>query len=214
MRAAVSRAIMALVVCSLGESRRLWSAAMEAEFDFAVKDGKPLAFASGCLVAAWRDMLSREEGRLTLTSYAVALGLIVPMAAIQIGCALFGFPYLYPGRDGLAAALLLGGEHLVLLRSLYQAAVPSLALLLILLGLGHLCIAWAMLDRDWTRVRRVATFTLAVATTLILFMFVLFLDSSQAMLQAAVLAIELAIVWLLARWHAHLPAAAVTEDPG
>ena len=187
---------------------------MEAEFEIAVTEGKPLTFAAGCLVAAWRDMLSHEEGRFTLTSHAVALGLMIPMATIQIGCALFGFPYLYPGEDGLAGALLIGSEHVGLVRKTYQAAVPSLGLLLISLGVGHLCIAWAMLDRDWDRVRRIGTFTLATATTLILFMVVLFLDSSRALLQAAVLTIELAIVWLVARWHARLPAGAVTERPG
>jgi hypothetical protein len=136
------------------------------------------------------------------------------MAAIQLGCALFGFPFLYPGTDGLAGALLLGGEHLDLVRDFYQAAVPPLGLLLIALGFGHLSIAWAMLDCNWTRVRRIGTLTLAVATTLILFMSALFLDSSRALLQAGVLTIELAIVWLLARWGARLSMAAVTEQPG
>jgi hypothetical protein len=206
--------MMTQAVRCLGESRREWSAAMEAEFAIAVIEGKPLTFAAGCLAAAWRDMLSREDGRFTLTSHAVALGLMVPMAAIQIGCALFGFPFLYPGTEGLAGALLLGGDHLDLVRDFYQAAVPPLGLLLIALGLGHLCIAWAMLDCDWARVRRIGTFTLAVATTLILFMSALFLDSSRALLQVGVLTIELAIVWLLARWSARLSEAVVTEHPG
>jgi hypothetical protein len=139
---------------------------------------------------------------------------MIPMAAIQIGCVLFGFPYLYPGRGGLPGALLEGAAHEALIRGLYQAAIPSLTLLLLLLGLGHLCIAWAMLERDWTRVTRIGTLMLAVATTLIIFMGVFFLNTSQALLQVAVLTIELATVWAVARWHAQLFPAAEREHAG
>lgn len=214
MRAAVSRAMMALAACCLGESRREWAAAMRAEFETALAEGKSLSFATGCLVAAWRGMPTREEGRFTLTSYALVLGLMIPMATVQIGSALFGFPYLYPGEDGLSGALLVGAEHEMVLRRVYQAAVPALALLLLLLGFGHLCIAWAILERDWARVTRLASLALATTTTLILFMMVLFLDSSRALLQAAVLAIELGTVLMVARWHAQLFPAALPEHPG
>lgn len=214
MMAAVSRAVMAVAVCCLDGSRREWSAAMRAEFETAAAEGKPLPFAIGCLAAACREMLTRREGRFTLTNYALALGLMIPMAALQIGCALLGFPYLYPGQAGLPGALLEGAAHEALIRGLYQAAIPSLTLLLLLLGLGHLRIAWAMLERDWTRVTRTGTLMLAAGTTLIIFMGVFFLDSSQALLQAAVLAIELATVWMVARWHAQLFREAVTEHPG
>ncbi len=102
----------------------------------------------------------------------------------------------------------------LLLRGVYQAAIPSLALLLLLLGLGHLRIAWAMLERDWAGVTRLAALTLAAAATLIIFMNVLFLNGTQALLQAAVLVIEVATVWRVARWHARLFPAAGTEHPG
>jgi hypothetical protein len=214
MKAAVSRAMMALAICCLGESRREWGTAMQREFETAATEGKPLRFALGCLAAAWREMVTREEGRFTLTNYTLALGLMIPMAALQIGCALFGLPYLYPGQGGLSGALLAGEAHEALVRSTYQAAVPSLALLLLVLGLGHLRIAWALLERDWTRVTRTGTLTLAAAVTLIIVLSVLFLDCSQALLQAAVLAIELAVVSVVARWHAQLFPAAATEHPG
>ena len=54
MTAAISRAVMALAICCLGESRREWGLAMQAEFDEALADGKPFAFAIGCLLAAFR----------------------------------------------------------------------------------------------------------------------------------------------------------------
>lgn len=211
MKTALARAVMALAAACLGESRRQWGLAMQAEFESAAADGKPLLFAIGCLAAAWRALLTREEGRFVLTNYALALGLMIPMAALQIGCAVFGLPYLYAGQDGLRGALLDGGAQEGLLRSVYQAAVPSLSLLLLLVGVGHLCIAWAMLERDWARVRRMGALTLAAAATLIIFMGALFLDSSQALLQAAILAIELATVCVVARWHAQLPPAAAEE---
>jgi hypothetical protein len=214
MKAIVSRLVMALAVCCLDESRREWSAAMQAEFETAAAEGKPLLFAAGCLMAAWRELLTREQGRFALTNYALVLGVMIPMAALQIGCALLGLPYLYPGQQGLSGALLEGGTHEVLLRGVYQAAIPSLALLQLLIGLGHLRIAWVMLNRDWTGVTRSGLRMLAAAATLVLFMGVLFLDSTQALLQGAVLAIELASVSVVARWHAQLFPAAMTEHPG
>jgi len=159
-------------------------------------------------------LLTREEGRFVLTSYALALALMLPMAALQIGCALLGLPYLYPDAHGLSGAMLEGGTHELLLRGVYQAAIPSLALLQLLIGLGHLRIAWLLLEGDWARVTRAATRTLAAAATLILFMTVLFLDGSQALLQGAVLALELATVCGVARWHAQLFPAAGAELPG
>lgn len=214
MNAPVSRAIMALATCCLDERRREWSAAMRAEFETALIDGKPLSFALGCLVAATREMPFREEGRFTLTNYALVLGVMMPMATLQIGCALLGFPYLYPGQTGLPGALLEGSTHEGLLRSVYQAAIPSLSLLLLMLGLGHLRLAWAMLERDWVRVRRWGALTLATAVTLILLMSVLFLNGAQALLQGGVLVIELATITLVARWHASLAILTVTEHPG
>jgi hypothetical protein len=214
MRVAVSRAIMALALCCLDESRREWSAAMSVEFEAALADGKPLPFAAGCLTAAWRELLTREKGRFFLTNYALVLGVMIPMAALQIGCALFGLPYLYPGQHGLSGALLEGSAHEALLRSVYQAAIPSITLLQLLIGLGHLRIAWVMLNRDWTGASRSGMRTLAAAATLILLMGVLFLDSTQALLQIAVLTIELATIAVVARWHAQLFPAAQMEHPG
>jgi hypothetical protein len=214
MKTLLPRAIMALAICCLDESRHEWSIAMQAEYEIAVGEGASLSFAVGCLVAAWREMLTRREGRFTLTSYGLALGLMIPMAAVQIGCAVLGLPYLYPGQEGLPGALLLGGAQEVAMRSVYQAAVPAVAFLLMLLGLGQLCIAWAMLERDWGRVTRIGMLTLAAAATLIIFMSALFLDCSQALLQSVVLLIELATIWMVARWHAQLFPAARAEHPG
>lgn len=214
MTAPLSRAIMALAVCLLPQGRREWSAAMQAEFEAAAADGRPLPFAIGCFAAACRETVTREEGRLALTSYTLALCLMIPMAALQIGSAVFGLPYLYPGQGGLAGAMLEGAEHERLIRGVYQAAVPTLALLLLLLGIGHLLIAWAMLERDWTRFRRMATLMLAAAVSLNIFMGVFFLDTTQALLQSAVLAIEMATVWMVMRWSAQIDPRPAGERAG
>lgn len=205
MTISLSRIIMTLATASMGESRREWAMAMEAEFAAAAADDAQFRFATGCLIAAWRDMLRVEEGRFMLTSYALALGLILPMAALQVGCALFGLPYLYPGGGGLAGALLEGRAHEHLLRSLYQSAILPMALLQLLIGFGHVRVAWGMLERDWAGVTRTGTAILAGAVTLILFMSIFFLDSRQALLLGSIVGVELAIIAILARWHARLP---------
>jgi len=86
MTAAVSRALMALAICCLGESRREWALAMRGEFEAAIEEREPLAFAAGCLIAAWREMPKHAEGRLVLANHALALGLLVPVAVFQFAC--------------------------------------------------------------------------------------------------------------------------------
>ncbi len=214
MSRTLARTMMALAACFLGQSRAEWAAAMRAEFETASAEGRPLAFAAGCLAAAGREILSREQGRFALTTYALALGLMIPMAALQIGCALLGLPYLYPGHHGLPGALLEGRAHEALLRGVYQAAIPSLALLQLLIALGQLRIAWLMLEGDWPGVVRSGARTFAAAATLLVFMGVLFLNGRQVLLQTAVLAIELLTVAAVARRHAQLFPPAATERPG
>ena len=214
MTATIARMLMVLAEHWLGERRREWAAAMRREFETAAGQGEGLSFAAGCLAAAGRDLLSREEGGLVAGSHGLALGVMLPMAALQIGCALFGLPYLYPGNEGLSGALLVGGAFEPLIRGTYQAAVPSLALLQLILGLAHVRIAWATLDRDWSRAARWGAFALAAGLTLIALMAVLFLDSSQAVLQTVVLVVELGTVGLAAHWHRQLALAPCLEHPG
>lgn len=211
MRRALARALMKLTEACLSPRDAEWAAAMRAEFAVAVHEGASLSFALGCLVASWRQMLRREEGWLLLARYGLVLALMLPMAALQVGCALFGLPYLYPGDSGVAGAMVVGSEHEVLIRATYQAAVVPLNLMLLLLGIGHLLIGWALLDGDWGRARGLGMAGLAVALTLILLMTVLFLDSRQALLQAAILAVELAGIGAAAWWHHRSPTSVVPD---
>ncbi|MEH3159671.1 MAG: hypothetical protein PGN08_12520 [Sphingomonas taxi] len=203
----LSRAIMTLAKACMGDDRRDWSLAMQAEYEVAAADGQALSFASGCLLAAWRQMLMSAQGRFTMTNYAIALGIMIPMAALQIGCAVFGLPYLYPGQHGLAGAMLVGGSHEALLRSIYLGAVPSLALIQMVTGIGHVRLAWLLVERDWPGALRSALWTLAGAMALVIVMGVLFLDSRQALMQGAVVGIELAILAVITGRHGEMRAA-------
>lgn len=214
MTAPFSRALMAIAAACMGESRRDWAAAMQAEFEAAAEDGAALPFAAGCLLTAARGMVTREEGHFILTNYALVLCLMIPMAAVQIGCALLGMPYLYPASGKLPVTLMSSAGYETLMHPVYLNGVPSFMLLMLVLGGGHLRLAWAMLDRDWSRVIRTAAAMFAASTTLVLVMSAFFLDSSRALLHGAVLAIELVTVAMIARWHAQLPAPPLMEQPG
>lgn len=106
MRLSVSRAIMALAMACMVDDRRDWAAAMTTEFEVAADDGRALSFAAGCLLVAGRELVVSAHGRFIMTSYAVALGIMLPVAALQIACAVFGLTYLYPGHHGLSGAMI------------------------------------------------------------------------------------------------------------
>ena len=175
---------------------------MQAEFEAAVDDGKPLVFAAGCLVAAWREMVNYGEGRLVFANYALVLGLLLPMAALQfqqvIGLSMF------PGGTPPHAMLVAGAGQNLYLVSAQNSAVPVLLMLWLLLGLAHLCLAWVLVDWDWARAVKFGALIGAIMITLFLFMGVLMLDMSPLIAQAAELGIELAAILATARWYGRL----------
>lgn len=198
---------MALATRCLGGSRDEWAQAMEAEFEAAIEHGKPLAFATGCLMVGWRQMPTEEEGRLVLTSYALAVCMLLPMAALQFGRAI-GLPYLLQGPGGLYGMLAASSAQNPYFATAYFSAGPTLVALWLVLGLSHLRIAWALLEHDWSGVVRDGALAVAASATLTIFSGVLFLDDAGVALQAAVLALELVATYSIARWHFRLfPAA-------
>ncbi|KQM57231.1 MULTISPECIES: hypothetical protein [unclassified Sphingomonas] len=213
MKPSLSRAIMVLATACMGEDRRDWAAAMTAEFDAAADDGRAMSFAAGCLLAAGRELLVSAHGRFLMTSYAVALGIMLPVAALQIACAVFGLTYLYPGHHGLSGALI-EGMSTVWMRGFYQSAGPMLALLQLAIGIAHLRGAWLLLERDWDAATRWSVRTLATSTTLILFMGALFIDVRQAAIMGVVVAVEFAILLTLSSRHADLAVPMTGELPG
>ena len=203
MTAVVSRAVMSLALRCMGGSRREWALAMRAEFDEAIADGKPLAFATGCLIAAWRQMPGDAEGRDVLANYALALGLLIPMAVLQFGLAL-GFSSVLVGGEASHGVLLPGVSQNPMLAWSQVSAAPSLLGLWFLLGLGHLRLAWVLVERDWVRVVKVGAFIGATLATLALVMGVLALDLTFVTLQAAAMAIEVRALVAAARRQARL----------
>jgi hypothetical protein len=203
MTAAVAHAVMVLATRSLGEGRREWGLAMQAEFEAALDDGKPLAFAAGCLVAAWREMPARAEGRFTLVSHALALGMLIPMAILQITAAA-GLPNLLQGPAGLYGMLAAPDAQNPFSVTAGLSAAPIVLMLWLLLGISQVGIAWALLERDWSHVLRIGALAAAASVTLAMFSGLLVLDGAGVALHGAALAIELAALYGCARWHARL----------
>lgn len=192
---------MVVAALCLGERRRDWALAMQGEFQSAIEDGHALRFATGCLIAAWRQMPAQEQGRFVIANYALALGMFVPMAVLQLEF-VAGLPFLSLGPSGLYAMLTPDSVQGPFLIHAYSSAIPVLVALWTLLGIGHLRLAWLLLERDWSRVARIGALTVAASATLVVFTVVLFLDDAGVHLQAALLAAELTAVYGLARWHA------------
>ena len=203
MTAHVSRAMMALAMGCLGESRREWALAMRVEFEAAAADGKGLAFASGCLVAAWREMPQQAEGRHVLATYALALGLLIPMAALQFALAL-GFSSVFLGGGWANGILLAGATPNPYFAWVQNSAAPCLLVLWLLLGIGHVRLAWVLVDRDWARAVKVGALIGATLATLFIIQGALFLDVTFVVMEAAAMALELAALVAVARRHARL----------
>jgi len=204
MMAALSKAIMSLTIACLGESRREWALAMQGEFEAAIEDGASFPFATGCLIAAWREMPKHPDGRFALASYVLALGVLVPMAALQFACAM-NFPSLFAGT-GMLGALDTGAARVPYLASAQISAVPVLLLLWLSLGLAHLRLAWLLVEQDWSRAFNVGALTAAATVTFFLFAETLRLNSAPLMLQAGTLGIELFALSAAARWHRRITA--------
>ena len=188
MTALVSRAMMALAMGCLGESRREWALAMRVEFEAAAADGKGLAFASGCLVAAWREMPQQAEGRHVLATYALALG----------------FSSVFLGGGWANGILLAGATPNPYFAWVQNSAAPCLLVLWLLLGIGHVRLAWVLVDRDWARAVKVGALIGATLATLFIIQGALFLDVTFVVMEAAAMALELAALVAVARRHARL----------
>jgi hypothetical protein len=201
MIALLSRAVLALAASVLGDRRREWALAMEAEFEAAREEGKPLGFALGCLAAACRELPAHDEGRFAIASHAVALLLIIPTAGLLLFSIVADFPFSYLGPAAVPSSADAIGGGAPVLSDANRAAVPSLAVLVFLLAAAHVRIAWLVLERDWMRVAAVGTMIAAATVTLFIFTFVVFDYYSSALAQGAALAVELTGISALARWH-------------
>lgn len=195
---------MALTARSLGPPRSDWAWAMAAELEVAEAEGRPLRFALGCLFGAWRMLLGEAEGRFALASHALAIGVILPVAAMLSVAAIFGFPFV-AASDGLAGYLHGSGRHTLLLNVGNMIAAPSLLALMLLTAGLHLPVAWWILDRDWDRVGMASRVGAAAVTTLAIVSGCAAIDPTTLILPIWVLAAETAAIFTLAVWQSHLP---------
>ena len=83
------------------------------------------AFATGCLIAAWREMVNHGEGRLVLANYGLALGLLLPLAGLQFE-RVIGVSSVFPGQESPYGLLALGAGQSLFLVSSQMQAVPAL----------------------------------------------------------------------------------------
>lgn len=198
MTAVLARALMALAIHCLGERRRDWALAMQVEFESVSEDGRPLAFAFGCLIAAYRELAVHEEGRLAIAGHSLAFVLVIPAAALLVSTVLADFPTSFLGPQGAHGLDGLLGEQKPLLSEANLAAVPALAVLIGLLAGSQLRLAWLMLERDWTGVAAIAMLMAALTVTLVILTSLVFDHSGSALAQAAALAVELTSISALA----------------
>jgi hypothetical protein len=198
-----ARALMNIAAASLGKTRRDWALAMEGEFEASVEDGKPLAFAIGCLTAALGDLTTHREGRFLLMSYVVVLGVLLPLSAFFLSAFLIGFPFL-DDTDVLLAGPSAASSTRSLLNEGNTSAAPALALLVLALTGLLLLVGWAVLNRNWRQAQIMVQLSASATITLSLFTGVIFLEPSATLKLFIALAIEVAAVWILASWHEHL----------
>lgn len=210
MTAALARTLLSLATCCLGESRRNWALAMQGELEAAIEGGKPLAFAIGCVIAAWREMPRFPEGRFVLANNALALGILLPMAGLQLASGA-GLSSAFSGLDGFYGGPVLGSVQDLYFRKAYMGAIPSLLGLSLLLWVLQLRFSWLLLEGDWLRLARVGSLIAGATVTLVIFTGVLFLDGRGAVLQASTLVIDFVVAFASARWHGRIFPASSTE---
>ena len=210
MKAKLARGLVALASRTLGDQRRTWAEAMRSELDIAIEDGKPLRFASGCLLAAARQLPGFPEGRLTIAAHALAIGLIVPLGALCLWVGLLGYPYLAFGNVGISGFIAGRSEQIPLLVYGEWGLAPALTLAVLLQAGGQLLLAWFLLERNWSRVAAVARLNVATLITFLLVTGLLVVIDSSVMFPIAALITETLAILALAWWHEHLPQLAET----
>ncbi|KPF78332.1 hypothetical protein IP88_04035 [alpha proteobacterium AAP81b] len=214
MITALGRGIMALAVRWLGEERRDWGLAMEAEFEAAAVAGEPLGFALGCLAAAIRQAPTHEEGRFRMASHLLAMGILLPIGALLLSSVLRGFPFLVLEHGGTAWLPGLGTPELAV-NDGNAVGLPLMALLTVASGAGHAGMAWLVLERDWVRVALLGRMAAAQVVTMLIFSGIFFPGDLCAFPQSVLIAVELCAVCTLVRWHDSLPGlAGARRHPG
>jgi Mg2+/Co2+ transporter CorB len=99
---------------------------------------------------------------------------------------------------------MIGGAEGPFLAEAQLTARPALLIIWLLLGISHLRLAWALVERDWARITDFGAAIAATTVTIFIFSEVMSFDVASLIPQAAALAIELAVILLMARWQARV----------
>ena len=145
--------------------------------------------------------LSDPDGRFAPASYALAVGLILPLASVLAVGAIVGFPYLDFAQDNVVGILAIDGAPTTLLNDGNRAAATSLSMVVFLLAGTSVLIAWAILDRNWVRVAAVERLTVAATLTLLVFVGLLGFDETRMVLPILGFVAQHVVVLMLMRWH-------------
>ncbi|MBB3033863.1 hypothetical protein [Alteriqipengyuania lutimaris] len=198
----VARPVMKLALAGMGSHRCEWAAAMRAEFDMAEEAGEGLSFALGCLATAWRELPWHPEGRLALSRYICAIGLILPTAALLLAGWWCGYPWVEPPyADGIARVASMPRGLATTLYAGNAFALPGLTALLLLRIAGLILVAWFVVDADWDRAGAIQRAGAAATITLTLFSAVALPDLTCVVLPLLAVGVELVSIPLLQRWH-------------
>lgn len=205
MREVFARAILKLAGRALGPRHQVWAWAMEAELSVAIFEGRPISFAIGCLSASWRELVNMPEGRLALAVHGLAILLVVPLAGIGLWLGAIGFPYLSIGDVGIDGFLAGQSQQLPTLLVGERAMAPALTLVILSLSAGQFLLAFALVDRKWSRVSQIARFNAAALTTLLLVTAILSVAGGLLLVMTAALAIETLALVMLNWWRELVP---------
>ena len=166
MKTAFARALMALAAAALGQHRRGWAAAMQAEFAIAEEHGEGVRFALGCLWSAWRELPRHSEGQLALGRYTLIIGVMLPAAGLVFAGLTIGYPFVqHPYADKIEAI----ARHLTGLPTLNDGNAFSLPFLFAIVAVVACCntaAAWYASEQRWDAAYRMLRLAGASLVTL------------------------------------------------
>ncbi|MEN3972994.1 hypothetical protein WJS89_09980 [Sphingomicrobium sp. XHP0235] len=183
--------------CASREDRD-WALAMCCEYEEVRRTGGGVDFLAGCLLAIAGRLLRHAEGRHALARHMVVLGMILPVAIFQFGCALSGILLMRNGTDAYHAGL--AHQGLGQAARLYLESAPIMTLLLLILALAHAATGWLLLDRNWRGVAVTGTVTALVTVALVANIAAISAETSGMTLHGALLGVEIVVLAALYLW--------------
>jgi hypothetical protein len=159
----LTSALADLTVYVLPASQKPWGAAMKEELRYIQRPGEALVYASGCI---WAATLTRIRSFDTLFGgmlWLLAAATLV-FASLQLSCAIRGLAALSGGPDGLYTAMISSHGQKSELVTKYESARPFIVFSFFVLAIGHLILAWLLIQGQVRRFAFVWLSTFVIAT--------------------------------------------------